>query len=147
MIDRQVRQCLQLMTIPANLLHAYLTTTYVVPDLNLHIRIGQHHAALDDLLHGHNAITWAFITASNPASLVLSPEENARRHQELLLQVDRYPHWEGIGVGEDPAWEPEQSLLIVGIPRDEAAALGRRFGQNAIVTGVVGHSAEMIILT
>ncbi|GIS62390.1 MAG: hypothetical protein CM1200mP2_46150 [Planctomycetaceae bacterium] len=41
-------------------------------------------------------------------------------------------------------WEPEISLLVLGIERDDAVAIGRRFDQVAIVCGRTGGVAELV---
>lgn len=48
----------------------------------------------------------------------------------------------GVGVGET-GWR-EESFLIVGNSRDVARALGRRYGQNAIVAGRTGEPAALV---
>lgn len=113
----------------------YLRTTYVAGALR--IRIGQPVALLEP---------WAFVSAWNPGSLQLPSEENARRARALEEEVGRSWRFErGAGVPDDPQdWAAEESLLIHGISRDEAVALGRRYGQNAIVAGAGGGPAELI---
>ena len=44
----------------------------------------------------------------------------------------------------DPAWPAEASFLILGISREAAVLLGRQFGQNAIVCGMLGQAAELV---
>ena len=51
---------------------------------------------------------------------------------------------EGRGIGSDPDWVPEDSYLIIGIPRADAISLGYDFGQNAIVVGRIGNPAELV---
>lgn len=43
-------------------------------------------------------------------------------------------------------WPDEQGLLVVGIPRDLAVELARRFQQNAILVGRAGESVELLWL-
>ncbi|MFT6830906.1 MAG: hypothetical protein ACJAZN_001063, partial [Planctomycetota bacterium] len=40
---------------------------------------------------------------------------------------------EGQGRHPSGGWAPEASLLVLGLQRDEAAALGRRWRQNAVL--------------
>ena len=110
------------------------------------IRIGSHHEQLDRLQLEHNCDAWSYITASNPASELLSNEENAKRRRELeaLLQLQGYVFYGGEGVGSDPEWPAEASFLILGISREDAMHLGRQFGQNAIVCGTRGKAAELV---
>jgi hypothetical protein len=57
----------------------------------------------------------------------------------------KWPYLEGAGVPCNRAdvppgetWQPEESLLVLGISRDEARTLGRAYGQNAILFGDAG---------
>ena len=47
----------------------------------------------------------------------------------------------GEGIGDDSA---EESLLVLGISRGKAVALGRAFGQLAVVTGRRGGGAQLV---
>ena len=58
--------------IDQSLLAAYVRTTYRVDALDLQIRIGLANANLQQLLTTYGAQTWAFITAWNPKSVLLS---------------------------------------------------------------------------
>ena len=128
---------------------AYRATSYVVdgPHGRLVVRIGERTPLLDELLTRHAAREWAFVTAYNPGSRRLSEDENRLRHVELVRQVDSagYVHYPGHGIG-DGDWPAEVSLLLVGIKPQDAAALGRAFGQNAIVVGTVGEPAQLLWL-
>ena len=132
--------------IPSNLLHAYLTTEYHVTDLTLIIRINQLHPDLDKFLERHACIAWAFITAYNPASNILPEEQNITRHQMLVEDLAEYTCFEGYGVGTDPQWKPERSLLVLGIDQDAVKAIGKKYGQNAIVVGNAGGAATLVLL-
>lgn len=129
---------------------AYLRTTYRahLPDGVANIRVGQISAALDRWLSGLSNPCWAFVTASNPRSRVLSDEENIARHCELL-RFARAHGWktlEGEGVADQPGWRAERSLLIAGIEQNEAFGLARHFDQLAIVTGRRGAPAQLVWL-
>jgi hypothetical protein len=63
-----------------DLLQAYLNATYQVEELDIKIRIGQVDETLDRTLGESNVEEWAFITAYNPRSVVLSDDENSKRH-------------------------------------------------------------------
>ena len=67
---------------------AYRATTFVAetPFGEIGIRVGQRHPDLDTVLERccYGFRTWAFITACNPASVRLPPEENRRRHDQLV---------------------------------------------------------------
>ncbi len=76
--------------IPSDLLQAYLDTVYCVTDPPLSIRIGQLHPDLDKLLASNGCTAYAFITAYNPASQVLSDIENMARHEMLVADLAKY---------------------------------------------------------
>ncbi|RIH84504.1 DUF3293 domain-containing protein [Calidithermus roseus] len=79
---------------------------------------------------------FAIITAHNPGSQRLSDGENARRHRELeqVLREGGYELAPGVGCSPDGEWR-EEGFTVFGVGLEEALAVGRRFGQNAIVYG------------
>jgi hypothetical protein len=101
---------------------------------------------LDRLLRDHRTSEWAYVTAFNPGSRVIPDEVNQARHQELCAAVSALgvPVLEGHGAGIDGDWPLEISLLIVGIGLQDARALGRKFGQLAIVAGRLGEPARLV---
>ena len=107
---------------------------------------GSRSPRLQALLRRHGVATWAFVTAWNPASVPQRPEQNAQRQLELmeLVAAKGYGMLPGEGIGEDPKWTPEESVLILGIGRREAIRLGRRFGQLAIVVGKLEGPASLV---
>ena len=104
------------------------------------IRVDEIHLTLDLLLQDYETREWAYITAFNPGSTVQAVKTNERRHEELIQMTDEsgHRHFPGRGVGKDPDWEPEESLLIIGLGRDDAISIGWHFGQNTVVCGVLG---------
>jgi hypothetical protein len=127
---------------------AYRRTTYVARTGLVEIRIspGRRNAALDGLLNERRLREWAYLTAYNPASQRLAEEENVRRQRELVDAVrDRgLTFLDGEGIGDDAQWPAEPSILILGIESDDARALGRQFGQLAIVVGRTGQPARLV---
>jgi hypothetical protein len=128
--------------------NAYRRTTFSAetPSGRLTVRIGEHCAALDALLTRHAVSTWAYITAFNPGSVQLSDSENITRQRELecLISEQGFVVYRGHGIGDEGAWPPEPSCLILGIGREDARQLGRRFGQVSIVAGTRGSEAELV---
>ena len=128
----------------------YRATTYRAYGLPgttpIDLHIGEVSARLDGLLVSYAIESWAFITAWNPASCSLPPEVNNTRHAELLQLVGErgWRFYAGSGIPSNLNWEPERSVLVLGISRDEAAILGKRFGQNAVVIGQRGGKAQLI---
>jgi len=127
---------------------AYQATSYEAdtPMGKVSIRIGKLSPNVDRLLQANELSSWAFITASDPGSQKLSSSKNAQRHQQLLQDIANFGllAFEGAGVPYDPNWDPETSLLILGIERDVAIATGIKSCQNAIVVGVLGEAAELV---
>lgn len=107
---------------------------------------GSKSGKLDALLERHGARSWAFITAWNPASVELGRDENAARQREFRLEIEArgYEWLPGEGIGADAAWQPEESLMVLGMGRKEAKALGRSFGQLAVVVGHRGFPARLV---
>ena len=115
-----------------------LDTHVHLPAGTLVLRHGERAAALDALLEP-GASEWAFITAWNPGSRRLSRPENERRQRELVRSISgRYRLYPGAGGGDasgQEAWPAELSVLVLGIPLEEALGLGRAWGQHAILAG------------
>jgi hypothetical protein len=128
------------------LLEAYKNTKYKVFEPTIIIEIGKFNQDVDNLLLKHNSNEWAFITAYNPYSRVLTQEENRVLHNKLKELTEKYVTFKGHGVGLDPTWEPELSLFIIGISKGDASKIGKEFEQNAIVYGEVNNPPELLIL-
>lgn len=135
------------MTLDASLRASYEQTTYFVdlPSGRLAIRIGQDHPELDRFLRARHAANWCFLTAWNPMSQKLAPEQNARRQLELEQMVKQagWPAWPGEGIGDAGDWPPEPSLLIAGIALSAARTLARRFRQAAFVFAELDQPARL----
>jgi hypothetical protein len=118
---------------------AYLRTAYWVEarPQPIALRVGERSLALDRVLARQRARQWAFITAWNPHSQLLAPWRNAARQNQLLQVLRRagYRWLPALGEGDDPAWPPEPSVLVLGMSARDAVRLARRFGQNAVVVG------------
>jgi hypothetical protein len=137
------------LSVADELMKAYTATTFTArtPVDEIRIRLGESNPDLDALLAQHRVTSWAYVTAHNPCSVKQSPEENDRRHQRLRVEVagNGLTCFEGEGIPEDASWLPERSLLILGIGEAEALDLGARHSQLAIVTGVRGAQAVLVV--
>jgi hypothetical protein len=136
------------MALKQELLDAYLKAHYVVfgtPDFTF--RIGRPCVRLDALLEAEGAAGAAFITAANPHGKRRSDAENHAAFLSFSAAMSKTPYTCRPGVGRNPVgnWA-EASLLIIGIPRAKAAALGRSLGQNAIVYAKKGKAPELAAL-
>jgi hypothetical protein len=130
------------------LFEAYKNTTYRVylPLGDIDIRIGVMNLLLQELLLRNNSESWAFITACNPYSVMQNADVNTFLNTQLesYLSGKKYVFFKGMGVGDDDSWEPEASFMVLNIRKEDAIKLGKQFKQNAIVTGVIGNSPELI---
>jgi hypothetical protein len=134
--------------IKKELLKAYEDADYVVfADPELILKIGEPSRRLDALLEREGATSAAFITAANPRSEKKSAAENAEALGALdqLIRAAGYPVRAAEGREPDGSWR-EPSRLVIGIYRDNAAALGRLFGQNAIMFVEKGKAPELVVL-
>jgi len=79
--------------------------------------------------------------------VAFAADENRARHGRLETDVSArgYVAFPGEGVGDDLTWPPEASLLILGIARSEAIALGHAHGQRAVVCGELGEPALLLL--
>lgn len=132
------------MLLSPDLIAAYERAEYVVHG-KLTLKIGQRSAALDALLEAQGATGAAFVTAANPCGERRSDEEN-RTALEALEASLAYPFYPGEGRDPEERWPAEPSLLVIGVPRAEAEALGRAFRQNAIVYIEKGAAPELVML-
>ena len=132
--------------IDPSLLQSYNEAKYHVFDPDMVLKIGESNPVLDKLLIENGNEDWAFITASNPRSSLLSDGVNGARFALLKEVAKSWFYFEGEGVGSDPEWKPEQSLLILGIKAPDAIEIGKSFDQNAIVVGKIYSPAELIII-
>ena len=132
------------MTVPREQLDAYRRSTYAVFHPRLVFRIGRPSPALDRLLEAAGARSAAFLTAANPRSEPRPATQNLAALQRMKKAL-KHPFRRGEGRSADRRWR-EPSLLVLGISRREAEALGREFGQNAIVFAEKGRAPELLVL-
>ena len=130
------------------LIEQYRDSDYIVflePELVL--KVGEPSARLDRLLEVHGAASAAFVTAANPRSEKHSAAENAEAMGALdgILAAAGYPRYPGEGRNAERSWR-EPSVLAIGIYRANAQALGRLFGQNAVVFIEKGKAPELLLL-
>jgi len=132
------------------ILAAYNATDYrVISDDGLFVlKIGQRSDELARRfeLIGQEGAT--FITAENPFSQTASAEENAANQASLYRDLASTGAiiMEGTGQGEDPAWPAEASYLAIGISREQACELGRKYRQNGIVWIGSNTVPELVLL-
>ncbi|HEV7651046.1 MAG TPA: DUF3293 domain-containing protein [Actinophytocola sp.] len=145
---RTLRAARQPARVPDTLADAYRRTTFRVlaPAGPIDIRVGRRCADLDALVRRDGGHCWAYLTAWSPGGKELSAAENERRNRALgrRLAATGATVLPGTGIGDDPGWPAEDSLLAVGLDRPTAAALGADFGQDAVVVGDLDAQAELL---
>ena len=126
---------------------AYFQTAYVVraPQGVHALRIGARHPAFDAEVERAGARCWAVVTAWNPGSLPRTADENARAQSELLQMIGALGlvSWAAEGKADGGGWR-EESICVLGMDGGGAVALGRRFGQLAVVVGQVGGAVQLL---
>lgn len=134
------------LNIDQHTLEAYLKTAYVTEKPKLSIKIGEINSALNVFLFDNNSFFWAFVSACNPYSSILSDGENELLHSELIEKVKsmKLRYCEGAGIPSDESWKAEKSLLILDISKKEAIELGKKYKQNAIVVGKLNQAPELV---
>lgn len=87
--------------------------------------------------------TWGYVTAWNPASVLLARSDNRRRQRRLrdLLRAGEHRFLAGIGVGASGWREP--SLFVLDIDYTGLDAVARRFGQLGVLRGTRDGLAEL----
>jgi hypothetical protein len=130
------------------LLGAYRRTKFIVDqsDGETIIRHGECNHDIDKMLSEHAVRSGTFITAHNPHSQRFSDDENHSRHLALIADIEKrgFPYLTGRGIGTDD-WPPEESLFVLGMSRNLASTLGRKYGQLAIVWVETGRTAEVVL--
>ena len=130
------------------LIKAYYATTYdaEVDGEIINFRAGVHNRKIDEFTLAVDASEWAFVSACNPYSQLLTDEENLKRHQLLknVLEMHGCEYFEGGGIADEGEWPREQGLLSIGLSLKQAIEVGQIFQQNAIMFCSVGDVAKVI---
>lgn len=132
------------MPLTPELIEAYERALYVL-DSGTVLRIGHCDPDLDRLLEARGATTAAFVTAANPRGEARDRAANEAAMAALQASLG-LPWLAGEGRDPDGRWSAEPSLLVLGMRRAEAEALGRRLEQNAIVFVERGSAPELVLL-
>lgn len=130
---------------------AYLNTDYIVllPRKALTFRIGEYDELAEETLFKLCDIKqdWAIITPCNPNSEKVDDDANlaslARLRQEL--EVVGLRCFKAINQSPNGEW-PEHGYLVVDPEQGKAKSLGRRYRQNAFVSGTKGEAPKLVWL-
>ena len=136
-------------SLPLSLIEAYNTTNYSVLEAKMFVlNIGKKSDGLEDLYRRWGVNSSAFITAFNPFSKALTLEENILRNEALKNELDDIARAVVNGYGQDPEghWEKEDSFLALGMTKEEALWLGKKYEQNAILWCDADFTPQLILL-
>lgn len=134
-----------------SLLQSYLTTRYRVCGAPLtrgfELRIGVRQPLLAALQSRTRTNSSAFITAWNPHSAARPRSFNEIAQCRLLRELQRYRCKVlcGEGEAENGMWK-EPSVLALGLRRDAALRLARRYKQNAVVVCDKSGTPRLVLL-
>ena len=124
-------------TISPTLVKAYRNAHYFVHygEEVLLLKVGSINHALGVFLKAQGQPTAAFLTAHNPYSQIQTLEQNTVAHQKLLdaLTKQSIHYIEGFGSDPNEDWDPETSVLALGLTLSQAEDLADAFGQNAFI--------------
>ena len=137
-------------SVDQQLLDAYLSAEYWVEEVPVPfaLRVGFGSEALRALHVECGVSCSAFLTAYNPGSRPHSDAWNRAAQDRMEADLICEGFALRRGVGQDPlgVWPGEPSVLALGIPRDRAEVIGRRYGQNAVVWSDAGGIPELLEL-
>lgn len=159
--------CLPQSEVSDDLVAAYRSTDYRIESgvgsgcdaIILHVDLHSEPLAQLFAASGHRCA--AFITACNPFSLPQNPEANlaacARLRHRLDRQLRRHATQatqpaqahqiiEGMSCDSSGAWAAEKSFLALGLDLEASRAIGREFGQNAIIWSGPDAVPRLILL-
>ena len=128
---------------------AYRQALYVahLPAGELVLRIDQPDSLADQRLRDEAGCrdSWALVTAFNPFSQPIPEPENRRSQRRLEAELNASGLRWIAAVHRDPAgrWPDEISCLVIDPPEMLAPELGRRYGQNAIVSCWLGEAPRL----
>ncbi len=76
---------------------------------------------------------YAILTAENPMAKVVSPEVNLEKNN-LLVEELRARGYDPIPVTGHYGGNPEHSFIVAGLPPEMAIELGKKYGQESVLT-------------
>jgi len=113
------------------------------PDKNVRrFRVGERVPELDTLAAEKG---WAWLSAFNPGSQLLSESENLQRHQALLNNlVNTQRAFLPAASGDDTGqWPVEHAVCLLNIDEITARALAIRHGQAAFLHAQPGEAVRL----
>jgi hypothetical protein len=135
--------------LPAPVIAAYRAAEYRVrAEPAFVLRVDEPSPALAALHAAHAVGCSAFLTAWNPRGTPAPAAENTAAAARLEAALRERGLALVAGRGIDPAgeWGGEESVLALGLGRSEACAVGREFGQNAILWAAGDAVPRLVLL-
>lgn len=126
-------------------IRAYLNSEYVLAPTSQYFKVGYEHKGKDDFFLSKGVKMYAWLTAANPRSKVLTDNENRIRMNELREDLNGHMFFEGSSRSPDGTWE-EEGFWICNKDMHFLRNLGEKYGQNAFTFAVLEHSMQLIIL-
>lgn len=124
---------------PLELDSAYRATGYLLHLRGeaIRLRVDKSSPEFDTFLERTQCEQWAFISAVNPGSELLTEAANATRHRKLLATVSaqKLTYFAGDAIPDSAGWPIEPGLLLLHISLEQALMLAREFEQLAIIAG------------
>lgn len=110
-------------------------------------RVNQICPEIDQVMMKAKVTEAAFLTAWNPRSELMEKQVNDLAQNQLQNEFIEGSLPYLFGYGQDPqgTWK-EESFLVLGIEREWACAMGKKYGQNAIVWLEIGQEPQLILL-
>lgn len=133
--------------IHARTLEAYRQTDYhVFAEPPFTLRVGEVCLGLRAAHSRYGVECSAFVSACNPMSRALQRASNAARHRALIEQLAQrnVAFLQGEGRHPSNGWPAEPSVLVFGLTRAAARALGTRLHQNAVLW--CGADARVVLV-
>ena len=128
---------------------AYRATTYqlTVGGQQVSVRVGEAAPELAAALATLGVSRWAFITAWNPYSELLSTPENSRLNAQLFQALLGRQYAPAIAIPDDNSWPREPGFVLFDFALTELLSLAEKFQQNALVVGQGGDLPELLWVT
>ncbi len=135
--------------LPPELIQAYRETHYRVEGVEpFTLMVSQVSAEVLKAFAKLGLKSCAFVTAWNPYSIALKPEENAilERKLNLHLNAQGLNHTPGEGVHPSNVWPGERSSLVWGVSKKIAREIAEAFQQNAFIWVGEDGIPELILM-
>lgn len=110
------------------------------------LRVGETCLVADEILRERGQVVATFITPENPASQVLTDDENYARcvSFERALAGAGYSWLHGTSEAHGGNWPVENGYFVAGMDDVEARRFAHAFGQNAVVMYELGKTARLL---